>query len=143
MASTVAASVGLALVVLTLGGCGSGGGDASASQSYGEVLAGLQQAASSHRGYDAVARANGLEAPEKAVVASFCKLASQILPNHEAFKLAEHAYIYSRVRTVAEVEAKGHQLGAVWAAASKLRSALDLAALDAKSIEDYRRACFG
>jgi hypothetical protein len=142
MAFRVAASVGLALVVAALGGCGSGG-DASGGQSYEELLRGLKRAAVAHRGYHAVTRARALEAPERAVIVAFCKFTSQVVLGHEAAKLAEHAYIYSRIRTRSELEAEGHQLSAVSAAANELRSAIDLTTLDAKSIRDYRRACSG
>jgi hypothetical protein len=139
----------MALILIggVAGGCGGNGGSSGNSGNgndltYDEVLHGLKGAALSAKPYkSAIRQATRLDVVQKAVVHSFCNFAWEIGINHEAYKLAGHAYIVGRVRNPAAYEIDGHGRE-IQVAVGELRKVFDLAALDGGMVRRYSRACF-
>jgi hypothetical protein len=145
------ALVGIALVLagVAITGCGSASGGSAdessqtdgESQTYGEVLRGLRNAAQSGATYGAVRRAKDFEAGERDVIRSFCEFAWQIGVNREARKLSDYAYVINRIRLNAYRE--GNADGStITPAAGKLDRVVDLAAITGPKLKRYTKACY-
>jgi hypothetical protein len=108
---------------------------------YKSILQGLVNAAHSGSNYNALRRAKQLNRVDKAVVESFCNFAWQIGVNHEAYKLADHAYIPPRLEDSAEFTLGEEYASAIAAATDELGAIVDLTALDADLVGRYKQAC--
>jgi len=139
----------LAIACVAIGLCGCGGGDggaeagepATSAASYQEILSGLDRAAQSNSGYDAVARAAALHGVEKALIEAFCNFAWQIGVNGEAYKLDEHAYIVARIENAAAFIVGAGADAAIRSAMDELRGTIDLTNLNGEAVRRYRKAC--
>jgi hypothetical protein len=127
---SIARSHAWCVVLLALvAGCG--------GETLDDIGRGLSSAAKSKKTFDALTKADDLEAQDKAVVNAFCSVATQLANNDET---ADETAFWTDVKQRAR-DGYGLAGGAVAGPADKLRALLDLSAASPYAAVRYAKAC--
>ena len=126
----MARSVSLSVVLVALlAGCG--------GQTLDDIGRGLNSAAKSKKTFDALRKADDLEARDKAVVNAFCSVTTQLADNGET---ADQTLFWEQVKAQARDD-YGVAGSAVAGPVDKLRALIDLNAENPGAALRYAQAC--
>jgi hypothetical protein len=159
----------IALVAISICGCGGGGEGESGARGteaaadavqqdrpkqpgseYEEVLLDLRQAAEAGENYDAYGFAEYMPASQRAALDAFCFVAEALLDGGEVERFGEAGYVDRRVAAQAKLEfdygapggISSEQMATTRQAIRKLRSIVDLEAIDEELVGNYVAACY-